>query len=263
MSKLCRPNGGKPISPPLTVHGNLGRSRSLFLSATEGNDWHEPVPLAELRPTQMAVGMRAVEAKRRKINRFVDSARKLRRFLEERPVPAVLGPGEDYYIIDHHHLSLALWQSEVEEVFVRVVGDLSDMPKRAFLHAMASLGWLHAYDAHGREICPTRLPATLDRLKADRYRDLAWSVREAGGFRKSHVPFSEFAWANFFRERIPAAVLSRDFERAHERAMCLARSHDARYLPGSVYQADRASGRCARSTAPDMKASWSRAIVTK
>jgi hypothetical protein len=180
--------------------------------------------------------MRAVEAKRRKIERLSESTRKLRRFLEKRRIPAVLGPGEDYYIIDHHHLSLALWQSEIDEVFVRVIGDFSDMPKRAFLHAMAAFGWLHAYDAHGRNVCPTRLPASLDQLRADLYRDLAWSVRQAGGFEKTTTPFSEFAWANFFRARIPGTVLARDFDLAHERAMRLARSNSARHLPGNIYR---------------------------
>ena len=149
----------------------------------------------------------------------------------------MLGPGEDYYIIDHHHLSLALWQSEVDEVFVWVVGDLSDMPKRAFFHAMAALGWLHAYDADGRKICPTRLPATLDQLQCDRYRDLAWWCGRPAIYEKVPIPFSEFAWANFFRDRIPATVLSRDFELADERALRLARSHAARHLPGNVYRA--------------------------
>ena len=160
LSKMRRRNGTPPPAP-----WNVTQSACLFLTDNEKPDWREPVRLAEVRPTQMAVGMRSVEVKRRKIERHVESSRKLRRFLERRPVPAVLGPGEDYYIIDHHHLSLALWQSEVDEVFVCVVGDLSDMPKRAFFHAMAALGWLHAYDADGRKICPTRLPATLDQLQ--------------------------------------------------------------------------------------------------
>jgi hypothetical protein len=182
----------------------------------------------------MAVGMRAVEAKRRKIERRAASVRKLRRYLEKRPVPAVLGPDEEFYIIDHHHLSLALWQSDVDETLVQIVGDLSDLPKGSFLSAMASFGWLHPYNAKGRRICPTRLPATLDKLRADLYRDLAWSVREAGGFVKTEIPFSEFAWANFFRRRIPAGLLSKDFDRAHERAMRLACSNDTRDLPGSL-----------------------------
>jgi hypothetical protein len=196
--------------------------------------WSERVPLADIRPTQMAVGMRAVAAKRRKIERRTGSARKLRRYIEKRPVPAVLGPDDEFYIIDHHHLSLALWQSDVDDVLVRVVSDLSDLPKATFLRAMASFGWLHPYDANGRRICPTRLPETLDQLHADLYRDLAWSVREAGGFRKTGIPFGEFAWANFFRPRIAISLLSRDFERAHKRAMRLASSPDARCLPGSL-----------------------------
>src|SRR5262249_15226064 len=65
------------------------------------------VPLEELRPTQMAVGMRAVEAKREKVERRARSLRKLRRYLENRPIPAVRGPNDDLFIIDHHHLSLA------------------------------------------------------------------------------------------------------------------------------------------------------------
>jgi hypothetical protein len=204
------------------------------LAAFEDLNWREPVALAEIRPTQVAVGMRAVEVKRQKIERRVGSTRKLRQFIEQRPVPAVLGPDDDYYIIDHHHLSLALWQIDVDEVFVRIVGDLSDMPRRAFLQAMTAAGWLHAYNADGRKICPTRLPTSLDKLQADRYRDLAWSVREAGGFTKTRIPFSEFAWANFFRDRIAASVLARDFELAHEQAMRIARSQQARHLPGSV-----------------------------
>ena len=219
---------------PGFTHWGARRAAGCVLSASEDFDWHLPVPLTEIRPTQMAVGMRAVEAKRRKIERISGSSRKLRRFLEKRRVPAVLGPDEDYYIIDHHHLSLALWQSDVDEVFVRVVGDFSDMPKRVFLRAMASFGWLHAYDAHGRNTCPTRLPTSLDQLKADRYRDLAWSVREAGGYNKTLAPFSEFAWANFFRARIPDCLLSRDFELAHEKGMRLARSNSSRHLPGSI-----------------------------
>jgi len=199
---------------------------------TQEDDDLEAVALADLHPTQMAVGMRAVAAKRKKIERHSSSVRKLRRYIERRPVPAVIGPGERFFILDHHHLSLALWQSAVDEVLVRIVCDLSDMPKRRFFDAMASLGWLHAYDANGRKTCATRLPRSLDALQPDCFRDLAWSVREAGGFYKTSVPFSEFVWANFFREHIEAAALACDFGAARRRAMALARSPDAQHLPG-------------------------------
>jgi hypothetical protein len=191
-------------------------------------------PLCDFRPTQMAVGMRAVAAKREKIERRAKSRRKLRRFLENRPVPAILGPGDGLFIIDHHHLSLALWQSEVDEAFVRLVGDLSHLSRDRFLHRMSGLGLLHAYDTHGRPICPTQLPETLGALRGDPYRDLAWSVRESGGFAKIAEPYAEFRWANFFRTRVPRSTVRRDFDLAHDRAMWLARSRAAVCMPGYV-----------------------------
>lgn len=191
-----------------------------------------PAPLAELCPTQMAVGMRAVAAKRDKVERRARSRRKLRRFLEDRPIPAVVGPGDRLFIIDHHHLSLALWQSDVDEAFVTTVGDLSHLPRDRFLSRMSAIGLLHAYDAQGRPICPTRLPETLGELRGDPYRDLAWSVRRAGGFAKTGKPYAEFSWADFFRTRIPDCTVRRDFDFAHDRAMWLARSRSAQHMPG-------------------------------
>lgn len=200
----------------------------------DDNCFFDRVPLAHLRPTQMAVGMRAVEAKRRKVERHAGRKRKMRRFLEKRPIPVIAGPDDEFYMIDHHHLCLALWHNDVEEVLIRVVSDLSDMSKREFLNSMAALGWLHAYDARGQKICPTKLPPSIDKLRSDPYRDLAWSVREDGGFRKTGIPFIEFAWANFFRLNIPERLVKNDFARAHREALRLARSDAARNIPGYV-----------------------------
>jgi hypothetical protein len=192
------------------------------------------VPLEELRPTQLTVGMRAVAAKKEKVERRAKSFRKLRRFLEERPIPAIRGPNDDLFIIDHHHLSLALLKSEIEEAFVNVVGDLSNLPRKRFLQRMAAMGLLHAYDGDGRPVSPTKLPERLDKLRCDAYRDLAWSVREAGGFAKTGKPYAEFRWADFFRARIPRSTVQRDFDYAHDRAMWLARSREAARMPGYI-----------------------------
>ncbi len=191
-------------------------------------------PPEELRPTQLTVGMRAVAAKREKVERRARSFRKLRRFLEDRPIPAIRGPNDDLFIIDHHHLSLALLKSDVEEAFVTVVGDLSHLPRKGFLQKMAGLGLLHAYDTHGHPVSPTKLPERLDKLRSDPFRDLAWSVREAGGFAKTGKPYAEFRWADFFRTRIPRSTVRRDFDYAHDRAMWLARSREAARMPGYV-----------------------------
>jgi hypothetical protein len=218
-----------PAPPP------PGTGVELLISGIRGVcDYQKPFPVALeiLRPTQMAVGMRAVESKRRKIERRAKSRRRLRNYLEERPVPAIRGPGEGFFIIDRHHLSLALWQSDVDEAFVTLVGDLSHLPRERFLRQMASLGLLYAYDGHGRPISPTQLPVTLGALRCDPYRDLAWSVRRAGGFQKTNRPYAEFCWANFFRTRIPRATVRSDFGHAHDRAMRLARSQAAQHMPG-------------------------------
>ncbi len=190
------------------------------------------VPIETLRPTQAAVGMRAVAAKREKVERRAGRTKEIVRFLEKRPIPAVLGPGDDYYIIDHHHLSLALLQSEVTEAFVRVIDDLSWLPPAQFWKKMAAGGRLHPFDHLGQRIAPSALPATVKDLKRDPHRDLAWSVREAGGFIKTSAPYSEFRWAQFFRNRIPRTSVLRDFEYAHDRGMMLARSRAAARLPG-------------------------------
>jgi hypothetical protein len=192
------------------------------------------VPLQELRPTQFTVGMRAVAAKKEKVERRARNLRKLRRFLEDRPIPAIRGANDDLFIIDHHHLSLALLKSDVEEAFISVVGDFSHLSRKRFFQKMAGMGMLHAYDADGRPVPPTQLPQSLEELRCDPYRDLAWSVREAGGFAKTRKPYAEFRWADFFRTRIPRSTVRRDFEYAHDRAMWLARSREAARMPGYV-----------------------------
>jgi hypothetical protein len=196
------------------------------------------VPLDHLRPTQGAVGMKAVAAKREKVARRAECSKEIERYLERRPIPAVRGPDDAFYIIDHHHLSMALHQSEVTEAFVRVIGDLSRLPRAEFWRRMAERGCLHPFDHHGERIRPSALPPAIRLLKRDAHRDLAWSVREAGGFMKSNLPYAEFRWAQFFRTRIPRTAVLRDFEYAHDRGMMLARSQSALHLPGFIGIAD-------------------------
>jgi len=192
------------------------------------------VPIDLLRPTQVAVGKRAVAAKREKVERRADTPKKIIQFLEKRPIPAVLGPNDRFYIIDHHHLSLALLQSEVREAYVKVIEDLSYLTEGRFWKEMAAEGRVHPYNEAGQRISFSWLPASLKELRTDHYRDLAWSVREAGGFQKTGAPYSEFRWAQFFRTRIAKSTVQRDFDWAHDRSMILARSNAAAHLPGFV-----------------------------
>ena len=80
------------------------------------------VRIRDLRPTQMSVGMREVEAKRK---RWSDMGGKKRAiFLGRHMMPVLRGPKDRLYIIDHHHLSRALYEEGVKEVLVVAVADL-------------------------------------------------------------------------------------------------------------------------------------------
>ena len=76
------------------------------------------------------------------------------------------------------------------------------------------------------------IPAAIGELRDDPFRSLAGELRRLGGFSKETVPFSEFLWADFFRRRIKRDTIGRDFQEALERAMKLAKSTEAAYLPG-------------------------------
>ena len=57
-------------------------------------------------------------------------------------------------------------------------------------------------------------------------------LRRAGGYAKDTTPFSEFLWADFLRRRLSHKVVKRDFGKAVEQALELAKGKDAIYLPG-------------------------------
>lgn len=192
------------------------------------------LPLDVLRPTQAAVGMRAVAAKREKVENRSHKRKRMERYLQRRPIPAVLGPDSCLYMVDHHHLSLALLQSEVTEAFVHVIDEWADLPRPAFWNKMRDCGRAYLRDELGRPIRPNDLPGSIGELRCDHYRDLAWSVREAGGFKKTWQPFAEFKWAEYFREHIPLPRVRKDYDNAFERAMKLARHSRASALPGFI-----------------------------
>lgn len=187
------------------------------------------VRVHNLRPTQTAVGMRAVAAKRR---RLASKGRKLVAFLRERPIPAVLGPRKALYIVDRHHMTAALLQSGVDHAFAHVIGDLSHLTTDNFWFEMVAEGWAHPFSVTGARVSHRCIPTSIADLRADPYRDIAWSVREAGGFAKSWVAYSEFRWANFFRTSIDPRVVAADYDRAVSIALRLARSSSASHLPG-------------------------------
>ena len=189
-----------------------------------------PVAIADLRPTQMTVGMREVKRKR-------EEWRKRRKeeggdFLGQHMIPAVKGPDDSWWLIDHHHLARALHEEGVTHVLVSVVAKLSHLPKKRFLAMMDCHNWLHPYDEDGKRRDFDDLPKRIDKLVDDPYRSLAGEVRAGGGYAKSPAPYTEFLWADYFRDRIDKDKLGDKWDKALSKAIDLARDTEASYLPG-------------------------------
>lgn len=191
--------------------------------------------LDRMRPTQATVGYREVQAKR---DHWKSLGKKERKdAIATHWFPAVLGPGNEYYIVDHHHLGLALIEEGVSDARVMLIKNLSWLATTIFWRMMEHNQWVHPYGVDGERCAYSRLPKNLTQLKDDPYRSLAGEMRTAGGFAKDATPFSEFLWADYLRPLIKPAAIRKDFDQALRKALNLAHEQDARYLPGWSGQA--------------------------
>jgi hypothetical protein len=189
----------------------------------------EPVAILDLRPTQMTVGMHEVKAKRKRWRE--EGKKKGAEFLGKHMIPVVHGPKGRYYIIDHHHLARALHDEGVKNIAVTVVANLGKLDIDSFWYVMDHHDWTHPFK-EGRRRPYSDLPRSIDKLMDDPFRSLAGELRRAGGFAKDTTPFSEFLWANFLRQRMKRRAVEANFSHAIEKALELAKSMDANYLPG-------------------------------
>ncbi|MEI9901762.1 MAG: ParB-like protein [Hyphomicrobium sp.] len=190
----------------------------------------KPVKIEDLRPTQITVGMREVEAKRKSWRE--KGQKKELKFLEDHMMPVILGPKGRHYIIDHHHLARALHEEGRKDVLVSVVADLSKLDKEGFWVFLDNRSWLHPFDDHGRRRAYSDIPSSVSDLADDPYRSLAGELRRIGGFAKDTTPFSEFLWADFLRRRVKRKLVEEDFSDALAKSLEIAKSADADYLPG-------------------------------
>lgn len=188
------------------------------------------VKIEDLRPTQMTAGFREVEAKRKRWREQGDKRKG--NFLGSHMIPVLLGPNERRYVIDHHHLALALLQEGANRVLTTVVADLRHLGKDEFWFVAQLRGWCHPYDDRGVLRSTKDIPKKVSDLKDDPYRSLAGALRRIGGFAKDTTPFSEFLWADFMRRRIGEKKVEKDFEGALQTALALAKSGEAGFLPG-------------------------------
>jgi hypothetical protein len=104
------------------------------------------------------------------------------------PIRVVLGPANKAYVIDHHHLGLALLKENFKSAPMHVEADFSHLPLRSFWKRMRADHFLYLVSAKGTPKPLRSLPRDLECLKDDPYRSLAGFVRSAGGFTKPPLP---------------------------------------------------------------------------
>lgn len=193
---------------------------------------HSPlvaIDLRKARPTQISVGMAEVDDKRKEWKAL--GRHKRQRMIESHVFPGVLGPGKEIYIVDHHHLGLAMLLDGINGGSAMIQRDLSMLEGPAFWRTMEYYRWAHPYDRDGRRVGYSEIPQSLQELQDDPYRALAAYVRMQGGYSKDALPYSEFLWADFFRPQFKLKA-SRPGKSNVERAVKLAQRPAAAYLPG-------------------------------
>ena len=147
-------------------------------------------------------------------------------------IPVILGPGDNRYVIDHHHLVRALHEEGVVNVLhdgrSGISASSTSMPFGSISTIAAGCtpsttrGWRDYGD----------LPKAISDLVDDPFRSLAGALRRAGGFAKDTTPFSEYPWADFLRRRIKRRAVKDQSDGALKKALLLAKGHEASYLPG-------------------------------
>ncbi|AEI37747.1 MAG: ParB-like protein [Zymomonas mobilis subsp. pomaceae] len=188
------------------------------------------VPLVDLHPTQISVGMREVAIKRQGWRQ--EKTDKASLYLGKHLIPVILGSQEQPYVLDHHHLCRALLDEGVEKVAITVIANLSKLEDDHFWFVMDNRGWMHPFDEKGDRQSYQAIPSDLKGLKNDSYRSLAGALRRSGGYAKDTTPFSEFLWADYLRRQFNGEDIEKDFDAALKKSLVLARQKQASYLPG-------------------------------
>ncbi|MBS0216608.1 MAG: chromosome partitioning protein ParB [Proteobacteria bacterium] len=185
--------------------------------------------LRAARPTQISVGMAEVDDKRREWQELGRAKRQ--DMIGSHVFPGVLGPDRQVYIVDHHHLGLAMLLDGITTATTLIQRDFSMLEGSVFWRTMEYFRWAHPYDRDGHRVAYSEIPDSLHGMQDDPYRALSAYVRTHGGYAKDALPYSEFLWADFFRPRFKLKK-SRPAKADIKRAVELAQQPEASYLPG-------------------------------
>ncbi|WP_411867993.1 ParB-like protein [Vulcanococcus limneticus] len=191
------------------------------------------VPLAQLRPTQLCVGM--AEIRSRQIDFAKDTPEQRRQYLRKKPTPLVRSASGEFWIVDRHHRLRGLMELDPQATcFGYVALQLAVSERHQVLEELHSRGWLYLYDGRGLGPLPaTALPDQLTGTQDDPYRSLIWKLKREGVVAAAPlIPFHEFRWGAWLRSRQLPPFGSDRLDAALPAARALARSAAASHLAG-------------------------------
>jgi len=191
------------------------------------------VPLAELQPTQLCVGM--AEIRSRQLDFAKDDPQERRRYLRRKPTPLVRSASGELWMVDRHHRLRALLELDPEATaFGYVALQLEVRDRDQVLAQLHSRGWLYLYDGRGLgPLAPAALPHSLRGTQDDPYRSLVWKLKREGVVAPAPlIPFHEFRWGAWLRSRTLPPFSSDRLEPALPAARALARSSAASHMAG-------------------------------
>lgn len=182
------------------------------------------IPIADLKPTQMCVGLAEVQHRRKDF--ATDSLKERRKYLKGKPVPLVHSPAAGFWMLDRHHRLRGLLEIDPSATaFGYVVLELQEVEADLVLQILQQKGWLYLYNGRGQgPQPPSTLPKNLTELEDDPYRSLVWKLKQEGIIEAAPlIPFHEFRWGAWLRRKPLPPFSSMQLEPALPAARAYAR----------------------------------------
>ena len=113
------------------------------------------IAIADLKPTQMCVGLAEVQHRRKDF--ATDSLKERRKYLKGKPVPLVHSPAAGYWMLDRHHRLRGLLEIDPSATaFGYVVLELQEVEADLVLQILQQKGWLYLNNGRGQGPQPPR-----------------------------------------------------------------------------------------------------------